>query len=467
MQHAVHTEMDQRYAAAFNMYPPGEPAGQTAGEPAGQTAEQSPVPEHNTPIQVNTQRSIPVQTTAAPPSASTIRQQYLQGSPSKGRGTGAKETTRASLDPRPGLAPGPDPGPTPNTLTLSAFSHAYHETVSDVHTFTPHIQLHWCETLLRASQTPSFVEHYTINAEPLPRTLTPAECERNAHIMQEHALKVLNKLARLECPGAHYLLGCLYSHRVALGQPVPWRLPRPQDIVARDDAAALRHYCAAARLGHGDAAYRAGASYEYCRGVSEAQPAEALRWYTVGASPPASMPACMYKVGLLEGSAAWLERAFQAGSSQAGQELGRLAEAEAEAQRSSAGGQWATAQAQREWATALQWYQAVGLRGYAPAQLRLGQAYERGECGLPVCARRSVAWYYTAAQGGSALAMLALAGWFLTGATGLFRGDRAVALEWAQRAWEVSGGRLERAGKLLQLLHKDSRAMQSGKVQGH
>lgn len=431
-QNAAHAPLDERYAAAFNMYPPANAAAPSAHAPNNMPSGVRNTRPGDVPAAPAPRKSPPAP--SATPNAATVRQQYLQGPASPAK-TGSAKGEVASPD-------------IPPIVTL--FTEAYHRTITDVHTFTPAIQLAWCEALLQASQTPAFVEHYSINAERLPRALTPAELQRNRQILLEHAFKVLRKLTSLEGPGAagaHFLLGCLYSHRAT-------HLPFPLGgyaFLARDDAKALAHYCAAARLGHGPAAYRAGASYEYARGCAQADRDAALQWYTLGAGEPAADADCMYKVGRLRGNdAAWLARAFQAGSGQAGYELGRACEA--------AG----------DFPGALRWYGAAAQGkssagdGYALAQLRLGGAYERGECGLCVDARKSVAWYARAARvhggdgevspGGSALAMLALSGWCLTGARGVFVPDSARALYWAREAVRASGGKLERAQRAVEIL---------------
>ncbi|RKO90507.1 hypothetical protein BDK51DRAFT_15503 [Blyttiomyces helicus] len=71
---------------------------------------------------------------------------------------------------------------------------------------------------------------------------------------------------------------------------------------------------------------------------------------------------------------------------------------------------------------------------HAPAQYKLGLAYEHGKFGLPVDPRESIVWYIKSAQSGEAAAQFALAGWYLTGCEGALNQSNGEAIFWANKA---------------------------------
>lgn len=72
--------------------------------------------------------------------------------------------------------------------------------------------------------------------------------------------------------------------------------------------------------------------------------------------------------------------------------------------------------------------------GYAPAQFKLGSAYEYGSLTCAVDPRRSIAWYTKAAGKGDGESELALSGWYLTGSEGVLKQSDSEAYLWARRA---------------------------------
>jgi TPR repeat protein len=72
--------------------------------------------------------------------------------------------------------------------------------------------------------------------------------------------------------------------------------------------------------------------------------------------------------------------------------------------------------------------------GYAPAQFKLGSAYEYGALTCPVDPRRSIAWYTKAAGKNDGESELALSGWYLTGSEGVLKQSDSEAYLWARRA---------------------------------
>jgi TPR repeat protein len=79
-------------------------------------------------------------------------------------------------------------------------------------------------------------------------------------------------------------------------------------------------------------------------------------------------------------------------------------------------------------------YTQAAQLGYAPAQFKLGTAYEYGSLACPRDPKRSIAWLSRAAEKGDPEAELALSGWFLTGAEGVLKQDDGEAYLWAKKS---------------------------------
>lgn len=333
------------------------------------------------------------------------------------------------------------------------FYEIYSKTVADSAKFTPEIQLKWCETLLEYAFDDEFLGHYNINAERLKRELKPEERQKNQRVILEHSFKVLAKLISVKSGAALYLMGTLYSHQ-------PYLQIKNKHIVSRNDERALEYYCRAANCDHSDACYRAGVCYEFQRGVTISQQESlvmALNYYRRGADL-FDNSACMYKLGMFSlyreqfrdvpQALKWFERASTQGESpQALYELGKIYEFSSlpppVQQLLTSNG------ITRQPSRALKYYYKCAADcNYPLAQWKLGHCYEFGELQLPVVAKKSIAWYAKAALAqpkGNAMAMLALSGWYLTGATAVLRPNDKEAFYWAQKSCSASEGKLARA----------------------
>lgn len=375
------------------------------------------------------------------------------------------------------------------------FYEVYNDVVADQGQFTPKVQLKWCETLLEFVFKENFISHYNINAEKLKRELRPEEAQKNQKVILEHAFKVLKKLIASRYAPAIYLMGTLYSHQ-------PYLEIKNKNIVTRNDQKALEFYCKSAALNHSDSCYRAGVCFEFQRGtpseLSKYQCLEkAFQYYRQGAQE-CNNTSCMYKLGMthLHGlqimnytndnddpreldriirqdiarSIFWFEKAADLGTSpQACYELGKIYEfsnmpLNIQTLLLEHG-------VHRDTAQALRYYRECATRhNYPLAQWKLGHCYEIGELNLARDPAKSIAWYYRSANGGNIagtknhpsnsgasntpmhgnpMAMLALSGWCLTGASGVMQPNDKEALKWALRASEQSDHKLARAEYVL------------------
>lgn len=337
------------------------------------------------------------------------------------------------------------------------FYEVYKATVADSTNFTNSIQMKWCETLLEYAFDDEFLSRYNINAEKLKRKLRPDETVKNQKVILGHSFRVLTKLVSHKCGPAMYLMGTLYSHQ-------PYLQVRNKNIVDRNDRKALEYYCRAAKTDHSDACYRAGVCFEYQRGTpveeftKDRTLQKAFQYYERGAIY-CENPSCMYKLGMfylygLSGkqdpleALQWFKRASEdRNSTQALYELGKIYEF------TSLPSQVQTVLARyninRDPPTALKYYHKCAMDcDYPLAQWKLGYCYEFGELRLPVSAKKSIAWYAKAALAkpkGNPMAMLALSGWYLTGAPEVLKPNDKEAFKWATRACEASDGKLSRA----------------------
>lgn len=343
------------------------------------------------------------------------------------------------------------------------FYEIYQRTISDVKTFTPSIQLKWCETLLWVSQDPDFISHYTINAEKLKRELNNNEIQRNAKIIIEHAFKVLTKLIKLKYPDAYYLMGCLYSHRVTQFPLINY------DFINQNDRKALNYYCEAAKMGHSESSYRAGICYEFNKGTNElemssdAKLSTAITYYKLGALK-CNNTDCMFKLGTfylngddVKEGIQWLEKAINIGkSSQACYELGKIYEFDTlgEDLQKKLNIQGIIRDPIR---SIKYYYKCAEEFDYPLAQWRLGTCYEFGELGLPVNCIKSIAWYMRASnsstitkkRNSNPVAMLSLAGWFFTGSQNVLIPDYEESFKWIYKSCLISEGKLARSEYIL------------------
>jgi localization factor PodJL len=88
-------------------------------------------------------------------------------------------------------------------------------------------------------------------------------------------------------------------------------------------------------------------------------------------------------------------------------------------------------------ANAFAWFNAAAAQGFAPAQYRVGNMYEKG-LGVERSASNAKLWYQMAAEAGNASAMHNLAVLFASGADGSV--DSASALRWFQKAADLGVG---------------------------
>lgn len=335
------------------------------------------------------------------------------------------------------------------------FYEVYSATVKDSANFTPEVQMKWCETLLEFAFDDEFLSHYNINAEKLKRELRPEEMAKNQKVILEHSFKVLTKLITLKWGPAMYLMGTLYSHQ-------PYLAIKNKSFVVRNDKKALEYYCRAAKSNHADACYRAGVCYEFQKGTTDVSSASesltlAFRYYLRGAESCANS-ACMYKLGMfclyredfqdVPQAMEWFKKAAKQGNSpQALYELGKIYEFTS---LPPAVQQLLTHNNITPSPTkALKnFYACASECEYPLAQWKLGHCYEFGELQLPVVAKKSIAWYAKAALAepkGNAMAMLALSGWYLTGATDVLQPNDQEAFKWALKSCDASDGKLARA----------------------
>lgn len=341
----------------------------------------------------------------------------------------------------------------------------YELIIKDTPTFTPTLQMQWCETLLLYSFKEDFIANYNINAEKLPRTLNSSESIKNQKIFLEHSFKVLTKLIQLKYPQAIYLMGTLYSHQPYL-QGI-----KNKNIVSKNDLKALQYYMKAANLNHSDSCYRTAISFEYQKGTPPTCAKEkclqmSLQYYELGAQ--LNSQACMYKLGMaylyglekeptlypardIRLSVSYFQKCNTA---QSNYELGKFYE-----QTTLPIPIQNDLQSQgiiRDSNLALRYYHESATKfNYPLAQWKLGHCYELGELSLPIDAQKSIAWYHKAAtprdssQKGNPMAMLAISGWYLTGAPGVLKPNYNESFQWLYRSEKISEGKLPRVEFIL------------------
>ncbi|KAJ3029397.1 hypothetical protein HDV00_009616 [Rhizophlyctis rosea] len=261
----------------------------------------------------------------------------------------------------------------------------------------------------------------------------PRKNKRMQEAYYQEALKWTKKLAtnagKPGYPEAQFFLAECYGSG-ALGLRI-------------DYESAFKLYEKASKQAHPAATYRTAVCYEVGAGTSRSS-SRAMQYYRKAAA--LGDTAAMYKLGkiLIEGlmgqernareGVSWLNRAArQADEStpHALHELGLLYEGKGgEDGSNSAVGNAIIPDP----SYAYDLFSKAAQLGYAPSEYKLGLCYEYGLLGLPVDARRSIAWYSRAAEKGDPEAELALSGWYLTGAEGILRQSDQEAYLWARRA---------------------------------
>ncbi|KAF9894616.1 hypothetical protein FE257_006504 [Aspergillus nanangensis] len=212
-----------------------------------------------------------------------------------------------------------------------------------------------------------------------------------------------------------------------------------------DSDRAFQLFVAASKHGHVEACYRTALCYEFGWGT-RVEAARAQQFYRQAASKnhPGAMlrmaKACLsgdmglgkrYREGIK-----WLKRAAESSDAQynsAPYELGLLHE--------SGYGDDVFADP----AYAAQLFTKSADLGHVEASYRLGDAYEHGTLNCPRDPALSIHFYTGAAQGGHALAMMALCAWYLVGAEPVMEKDENEAYEWAKRAAELGLSKAEYA----------------------
>ncbi|PLB37151.1 putative chitin synthase activator (Chs3) [Aspergillus candidus] len=204
-------------------------------------------------------------------------------------------------------------------------------------------------------------------------------------------------------------------------------------------------FVAASKHGHVEACYRTALCYEFGWGT-RVDAARAQQFYRQAASknhPGALLrmaKACLagdmglgkrYREGIK-----WMKRAAESSDEQypaAPYELGLLHE------------QGYGDDVFADPAYAAQLFTKSADLGHAEASYRLGDAYEHGTLDCPRDPALSIHFYTGAAQGGHALAMMALCAWYLVGAEPVLEKDENEAYEWSKRAANLGLAKAEYA----------------------
>jgi TPR repeat protein len=209
--------------------------------------------------------------------------------------------------------------------------------------------------------------------------------------------------------------------------------------VSQDPKEAFVLYQSAAKLGHGQAAYRTAVCCEMGQengGGTRKDPLKAVQWYRRAAAL-GDVPA-MYKLGMilqkghlgqppnLGEAMIWLQRAANAADVDNPHALHELASLYETAPQ---GGKII-----RDHKYAFELYTKAAKYGYRNSQTRLGQVFEYGQLGCPIDNRSSIHWYSKAAAQEDHDSELALSGWYLTGSAGILEQNDQEAYLWARKA---------------------------------
>ncbi|CCE62351.1 hypothetical protein TPHA_0C01960 [Tetrapisispora phaffii CBS 4417] len=349
------------------------------------------------------------------------------------------------------------------------FYEIYKRTLDDSSNFTNEVQFKWCETLFEYAFKDSFISQYNINAERLTRKLTPEEVIKNQKIMIDHSFKVLSKLISNKYPKAIYLMATLYSHQ-------PYLKIKDKNIIGRDDARAFELYQIAAKFNHSDSFYRAGICCEFERGIStdpskgitrEHMIQKAIGFYEKGALI-CQNKLCMYKLGMcyLYGlnnninevsrqriiqpdvrlSVNWFE---ESGNSQSVYELAKIYEFDN--LLSPIKKLLIDSNMHKDPSKSLRYYYKCATEfNHSLSQWKLGYCYENGYLNLPVCGEKSIAWYMKSVKTNpNAVAMLSIAGWYLTGCPNVLRPNLVESFTWVLKSCQLSDGKFSKAEFIL------------------
>lgn len=267
----------------------------------------------------------------------------------------------------------------------------------------------------------------------LPGSRVDEKTERkNREVWIAQAYKTVKRLASSNDPEAIFYLASNYgSGRLGL------------DV---DYDKAYELYTKAAKLNHGESAYRVAVCNEIGAGTRR-DPQKAITWYRKAGGQLGDVSA-MYKLGMISlngllgqprnqtEAITWLLRASDNATEEnphALHELGLLCErGELPAVSPTGAGLPASKEGQQE--QALEYFTRAAELNYAPSQFRLGSAYEYGTLGCAVDPERSIAWYTRASQKGEPESELAMSGWYLTGSNGILAQSDTEAYLWAQKA---------------------------------
>ncbi|CAL9732737.1 hypothetical protein MOUN0_O04786 [Monosporozyma unispora] len=322
---------------------------------------------------------------------------------------------------------------------LKEFLRIYELTIQDYQTFTPEIQLQWCEILIQVSRDEAFISQYTINGEKLTYKLNTEQMNRNCNIIIEHSMKVMTKLIRLKYGPAYYLMGCLYSHKYKV----------PITFLDHDDTKALEYYDKGAKLKHSECCYRCGICYEYGKGcVKDIN--KAIRYYELGAMKCNNYD-CMFRLGHIylyelqdvkEGMK-WYEMAQLHGSNHACFEMGKIYEFNGLNDKLKF--LLNDNKIFKDYKLSLKYYYRCAMKyNYSLAQWKLGYCYEQGLLGLPINGIKSLSWYYKSVTNNdkiiNIMSVLGITGWYITGIPGVMNPNWSQALQWAIKACNTVSG---------------------------
>lgn len=329
-----------------------------------------------------------------------------------------------------------------DSMLLDRFMTIYRLIIKDHQTFTPELQLQWCEILIEVAMNKAFISQYTINGEKLPHKLSQPKMLQNQNIIIEHSMKVISKLMRLKYGPSFYLMGCLFSNKYKF----------PITFLDHDDSKALKYYKMGAKLRHDECCYRCGICYEYGKGTDK-DIDQAIEWYKRG-SEYCENHNCMFRLGYIYlydfcdiiQCMEWFEMADSYGSFHACFEMAKIYEFNDLPE-------WLQIRLNKNVKNnklALKYYyKCANKYNYSLAQWKLGYCYERGLLGLPVTGVKSLAWYYKSVESVkkantndnnsnqklNIMGMLGIIGWYITGIPGVLKPNSDQALAWSERAY--------------------------------
>jgi TPR repeat protein len=239
----------------------------------------------------------------------------------------------------------------------------------------------------------------------------------------EEGFRLLRKLAQSSCSEAQWYLAVGYAHD-------------------QDFERSFALWLQASKHNHPASAYEVARSYELGLGVKRDM-RRAAQFYTKSAS--SGYVPSMYRVGLAylygevglkrdaKAALKWLKLGATAGDAQSKFTLATVYEA------------GAPPVVYQDLIYARTLVAEAAEKGWAPAQVRLGKAYEYGHLGLAVNPAQSIYWYRQSAEQGNAEGQFALAGWNLTGADGILPQSSRDAILWTLKAAEQGLPKAEHA----------------------